>query len=106
MAGLFLGLEPLVKLHHAFSILHSKYLVRSGESLDVHFVFKPQEYSRISFAVEKAGLSAFCRPRARSNLIIVWLLFFVFDTPSIYAKRYWISTYNSNIKFLFQINLL
>lgn len=59
-----LGLEPLIKLHHAFSTLHFKSLVISGENFDVHSFFKPLEHSLISFAVEKADLRAFFRQQA------------------------------------------
>lgn len=85
MAGLLLGSEPLVKLHHVFSILCFKCLVRSGGSVDVHPFFTAQEHSLISFSIEKADLRAFGSQRgAKSNVIIVWAFALFILTLTLY----------------------
>lgn len=60
VARLLLGLEPLMRPHHAFSVLRFKSVI-SGESLGVHSMFKPLELLPIFFSIEKADLGAFCR---------------------------------------------
>ena len=59
VVGLLLGLESLIKLHYAFSILHFKSLFISGEVL-MHSFFKPQEHLLTSLPIEKADLRVFC----------------------------------------------